>query len=127
VVTRTVSSVRTQDEWGLGGFQPLGTPSSWSDLPGVRTCCCDAPRGGRLAGGLSPDLWLRAYDRFASDVQRLCPTGPRAALAMLLIGRDCAHAPGNSRPRPKIWPLASPAYGVAGRPPVTTRSRPVRS
>ena len=45
---------------------------------------------------------------------------------MFLIGRDCTHAPVASRPRPKTWPLASPAWR-AGRHPVTTRSRPVQS
>jgi len=74
--------------------------------------------GGRSAGRIRLNgLWLRAYDRFASDWQRVRPIRPvRAALAMFLIGRDCALAPVAPRPRPETWPLASPAV-ESGTPP----------
>jgi hypothetical protein len=127
----------------LAGFLPALAPSRWSDLPGARLGLASRTGAVGSAGGVTggrpaaqdpqrdsrhveqglrtirraKGSWLRAYDRFASDLRRLPGRPEKGGLsAMLLIGREYALPQVTPRPRPWTWSLASPAWRAGTSP-----------
>ena len=86
------------------------------------------PAGGS-SGGTDALWWMNACDGSRGNPARDfdCPAPPERpdeGGAGHVLDRQGLHpAPVAPRPRPKTWPLASPAWR-AGRPPVTTGSHP---